>query len=554
MGFAALAILALSAGCGRSGEPASSGGPAEIRRLTEDEYRHSIADIFGADIKIIGRIEPDVRVAGLLAVGASNTTITRAGAETYDVLARDIAAQFLDKAQQEKSVPCLPAAADRPDDVCAGKFFAKIGRLILRRPMDQATLDSFVKAAADRTRITGNFYSGLEGSLAGLLVEPEFLFRVENVEPDPTHPGQRRLDGFSKASRLSFLLWDTTPDNALLTAAQTGVLDTQAGLERQVDRMLASPRLEAGVRAFFADMLEFDSFDGLEKSKDIYPRFSRTIAEDAREQTLRTITDHLIDRRGDYRDLFTTRRTFMTRALGKIYRVPVASAQGWEPFAFPDGDFRAGLLSQISFTALHAHPARSSPTLRGRAIREILLCQRVPDPPANVNFSVVEDNKNPNYKTMRERLTAHRTNPTCAGCHKIMDPIGLGLERFDGLGQYRAEENGAPIDTSGELDGIAFKDAVGLGKALHDDPAAVSCLVNDVYRYASGHTPLPGEKPWMGWLEQGFAADGYSLPELLRRISLSAAFYRVSDGAGPGASTQANGPAPDPSLAKEGRS
>jgi hypothetical protein len=145
-----------------------------------------------------------------------------------------------------------------------------------------------------------------------------------------------------------------------------------------------------------------------------------------------------------------------------------------------------------------------------------------------VNFSIVQDTNNPNFRTARDRLTAHRSNPTCAGCHKIMDPIGLGLETFDGAGQFRAAENGAPIDASGEIDGLKFADAASLGKALHDDPATPACLVRDVYRYASGHDPLPGEKDWMAYLNQRFAADGYRLPELLRTIAVSDDFYKVA--------------------------
>ena len=150
---------------------------------------------------------------------------------------------------------------------------------------------------------------------------------------------------------------------------------------------------------------------------------------------------------------------------------------------------------------------------------------------------------------MRDRLTAHRANPTCAGCHKIMDPIGLGLERLDGLGQYRAEENGAPIDASGELDGVAFTDAVGLGRAVRDNPATVSCLVSSLYRYASGHEPRPGEKQWLSWLGQRFAADGYRVPDLLREIATSDGYYRVPPRTGP--DTQASD---DGKLAKESRS
>jgi len=124
------------------------------------------------------------------------------------------------------------------------------------------------------------------------------------------------------------------------------------------------------------------------------------------------------------------------------------------------------------------HPLRRP--LRGKAVREIFLCQKLPDPPGNVNFSLVQDTKNPNYKTARQRLTAHRSAATCAGCHKIMDPIGLALENFDGAGQYRATENGAPIDASGEIDGIKFSDSVSLGQALHDNPAATACLADSI--------------------------------------------------------------------------
>jgi hypothetical protein len=252
------------------------------------------------------------------------------------------------------------------------------------------------------------------------------------------------------------------------------------------------------------------------------------VTNDAREQTLRTIVDHLITRQGDYRDLFTSRHTFLTRNLGLVYRVPVETRTGWEPHEFAADDPRAGLLTEIGFLALHSHPGRSSATLRGKAIRELLLCQKVPMPPANVNFSIVQDTNNPNFRTARDRLTAHRTEPTCAGCHKIMDPIGLALENFDGAGQYRQQENGAPIDASGTLDGTAFADAAGLGKALHDDPATVSCLVGNTYRYASGRDLGAGEQEWIAWLQQRFASEGYRFPDLLRDIATSDGFYRIS--------------------------
>jgi hypothetical protein len=170
--------------------------------------------------------------------------------------------------------------------------------------------------------------------------------------------------------------------------------------------------------------------------------------------------------------------------------------------------------------------------LRGKAVREVFLCQKVPAPPANVNFAVAQDTSNPDYRTARARLTAHRTNPTCAGCHKIMDPIGLALENFDGVGAYRADENGAPIDAGGELDGVHFSNAAELGQALHDNPAAPVCLVDTLYKYSSGHAAGPSQRDWLKWLNGRFSAQGYRLTELLRDIALSDGFYAVAPAQG----------------------
>ena len=179
-------------------------------------------------------------------------------------------------------------------------------------------------------------------------------------------------------------------------------------------------------------MMGFDSFGDLTKDTAIYPKFTNAVLADAQEQTLRTITDHLLVQKGDYRDLFTSRKTFMTPLLGTIYRVPVETKEGWEAHEFAADDPRAGLLTQISFLALHSTPGRSSPTIRGKALREVLLCQKVPDPPGNVNFNLVQDTKNPNFP--------HRPRPARRPCHPgdlhrlppadRPDGVGAGEFRF----------------------------------------------------------------------------------------------------------------------------
>ena len=241
---------------------------------------------------------------------------------------------------------------------------------------------------------------------------------------------------------------------------------------------------------------------------------------------LRTLVGELMVRDGDYRDIFTTRRTVMSGPLGIVYRVPAPVPDGWGEFEFPEGDTRGGIQTQLSFVALHSHPGKSSPTLRGKAIRELLLCQKIPDPPGDVNFDQFNDPNSPN-KTARNRLDAHSTDPACAGCHKLMDPIGLALETFDGAGQQRLTENGEPIDTSGEINGIPFADAVGLGQALRQDPASSSCVVTRAYAYAAARDIQRGEREWMTHLEGEFASDGYRLRGLFRRIATSDALYAI---------------------------
>ena len=449
--------------------------------------------------------------------------------------ARAIAAQVVDRDNRGLFVACKPADEKKSDDACAKQFLAKAGRLLYRRPLTTSELQRQVDVAGNMALTVHDFYEGLGLSLAGMLVSPQFLFRHQNVEPDPDHPGTLRLDAYSKASQLSFFLWNSAPDVALLAAAERGELNTDKGLAKQVDRMLTSPRLEGGVRAFFTDMLAFDGFESLAKDAMIYPKFTPEASTDAQEQTLRTIVDVVVTRHGDYRDVFTTPRTFLTPSLGSIYSFPVAKTtpnlapSNWIEVEYLKGDPRSGILAQASFVSLHSHPGRSSATLRGRALRELILCQRVPDPPGNVTFNVVQDTSNPIYKTARERLLAHATSPACAGCHKITDPIGLALETFDGGGSYRTAENGVPIDTSGTMDGKPFKNSAELGQVIHDNPATSSCLVTRAMSYALGRVARLEEAPWLGSLNQSFANNGYRVPELFRNIVMSPNFFRVSE-------------------------
>ena len=524
---AMLALVSPATGAESLQEPDGQGWPPSMRLLSQGQYTNTIAAVFGHHIAPNVRFTPVPRIAGLVAVGARAAVMTLGAFEPLESAARAVARDAVSEANRDLLVPCRPAAIDGRDNACAREFLAPAGRLLFRRPLTSAELDNVVAIAGAAVGEAGDFYHGLSAALSYLLLSPQFLYIQETAEPDPARPGQWRLDGYSKASRLSFLLWNAAPDSALLDAAESGRLNRRDGLSREVARMLASPRLEQGVLGFFDDMLVAEGFDVLAKDPIIYPAFTSKVVMQAREQLLRTIVDQVVARRADYRDLFVTRRTFMTRDLAAVYRVSVnAGANDWVPYEFSEQEYRGGLLTLVGFLARYAHPGKTSPTNRGRGLRETLLCQRVPDPPPNVNFELFE-NATAERRTARQRLDAHNTNPICAGCHRLTDPLGLVFERFDGAGQLRLTENGAPIDTSGAVNRVPVADAIELGRALRDDPALTSCLVSRAYSYASGQEIDPSNSQLLRYLERRFEEADYRFPELLRSIATSRAFHRV---------------------------
>ena len=503
-----------------------------LKRLTADQFRNAIEDIFGPTIRIGGRLDSDVRKDGLLAVGSSTISVTATGLERYDTISHAIATQVVDEKNRETLFGCKPVNVTAPDEHCAREFLSQVGRLLYRRSLTKEELDTRVQLAGEAAQTLSNFYSGVAMSLAGMLSSPNMLFRQLETEPDPAKSGKYRLTGYSKASQLSFFLWNSAPDPALLSAAGKGELHTDKGLKQQLGRMLNSPRLEQGVRAFFVDMLQFDAFDTLSKDATLYPKFTAKIPAAAQEQTLRTIVDFLLTQEGDYRDLFTTPVTYLNRSLGALYGVPIVSdlpngaPDVLQRHVYADGDARAGILMHASFLALHSHPGRSSPTLRGKAVREVFLCQKVPDPPGNVDFAVVQDVSNPLYNTARERLGAHATEPMCKGCHKIVDPIGLAMENFDAAAGYRTSEKNQRIDASGELDGVKYRDAVGLNKAVHDNPAATACAANRLISYATG-APVSRNSEAAKSILEAFSKNAFQWRPLLSAVVTSQLLFQA---------------------------
>ena len=518
---AAFVGIILSNGASAASDQMAVTPQSQIIRLTEAQYRNTIADIFGPDIKVIGRFEPDLRIDGLYAVGASAVTVTPAGLAQYEEIARGIAAQVTDEAHRAGLVGCVPSSSDADGGQCAAAFFKRYGPLTLRRPISEGEVAAFRFSAVSAAGKLGDFHKGLAAALAGLLTSPEFLFRI-----DRAGPARGTMDSYSKATRLSYFLWNTTPDNSLLAAAADGSLDTTEGLQSQVDRMIASPRFVGGTRAFFDDYLRLGDMAETAKDSLIYPAFNSSVGEAMREQTLRSVTHLLLDRNESFGNLFTSGSMAMNRSLGPIYDMPVAP-RGWYIHEFPADSPRRGILTHASMLAQHSHPGRTSPTLRGLAISEIFLCEKVPAPPANVNFAVVQDVNNPTLKTTRARLGAHLNDEECAACHKKTDPVGLGLEQFDGAGQFRTSEHDEAIDVTGKFEEQAFDGAAALGRIFQASSKVNACFVQTAWRYAHGRNPAATDQPALGDLQRQFAGSGYRYAPLMRAIAIDPTFFAM---------------------------
>ena len=498
-----------------------------LRRLTEPEYRNSVADIFGKEIEVRGTFEPTIRSNGLAAISTGSLSVTPMGFESFNKMANDIAAQVTAEKYRAK-LPCAPKDPKAHDDACAGKILSHYGRLLFRRPLTDAELDNRLGLSRRMTERTNDFYAGVGYGLSLLLQLPDFVFRSEVAVPSAGGKSGT-LDAQSRATRLSFLMWNTTPDAELLRAAESGELSTSPGLSKQVDRLMASPRLDAGMSAFFDDLLQLDTFDTVSKDSLLYPKWGSGMATSAREETLRTVIGLALHDNGDIRDLMTTRQTYLDRRLAVLYRVPFPFTGDWAKYEFPADSGRSGILTQISMLSMFSHPGRSSPTKRGVALLNIFLCAITPDPPNDVDFTTVNDANGP--KTLREKLMAHANNKVCASCHVRTDPMGLSLEGFDTIGGYRTTENGVPIDVSATIQGHSFSGAEGLGKYMRDNPRYPACVARKLYSYSRGvRSSTVDDFPDA---YSAFQNSGFRLRTLLKSMALSESFYAAPPPASP---------------------
>lgn len=509
------------------GEPLPPFQPAElsIRKLLSWQYANSVKTLLGAEAANAITPPQDSSVNGFDSIGAAQLSMSTQAVDLYEQSAMAATAiAFADTAERNALVPCSPKAAD--DAACMQMVVSQFGRKAFRRPMTQDELNTWVAVGRNAGTAYGDFYKGAQFALAGLLQSPNFLYIVEVGEPDPAKPSRLRLTSHELATRLAFFLTGTLPDDELLAAADSGQLDSEAGVRAQAERLLEKPEARDALDHFFDEVFMLRNVDTMPKDVATFPEFTSAVAQEMHQESTLLFRDVVWDRDTDFRDVLDAPYTFVNPELANIYGLQAPSQSGWAKVDLDPSGKRGGFFGQGSFLALWAHPRTTSPTKRGKFIRERLLCGTVPAPPPNVNLSALDEPGGGSApKTMRERLAVHQQNPSCAGCHTLMDGIGLGFENFDPIGRYRETENGQAIDAVSQFDDKGnFEGAVQMGKLLRDDDRVVPCLVKNVFRMATGHVEEDGEKLPLYTAQQAFEAKGYRMKSLLVEIAASDAF------------------------------
>jgi hypothetical protein len=505
--------------------------PQTFRRLTEGQFKNSLRTLLG-DVTV-GAVEEDSHDGGLAAIGATQIVTSPDGVEKYQT-AIDAAldAVFADPTKRTALVSgtgaaCTPKMITAPvaNDACTNAFIARFGRLAWRRALTAAETARYATLATTATQSLADAYAGARWAASALLQSPNFLYRPELGQAMPGRADLRQLTNLEMASRLAFFLWEGPPDDALLLAAESGQLTSVDGIRQQAQRLIASPTGRNAVTGFVRDFFWLGRLDGTAKDSTLFPQFTPTLRASMGEELTRLWAFAAFDQDGSALDLFTTRHTFVNKELATLYGLPTTglSDTTFSAVDLPATGPRLGFLSTAALLSINADQKEGSPTLRGKFIREDLLCQTIPPPPNNVDTTLPDPPAGVVF-TRREKLERHRTSPTCAACHQLMDPLGFPLESFDAIGRYRTTDAGKPIDASGSLGTVSFDGLPGLAAALAASPEAASCMVKHIYRYATGSAQAQGEDVAVNNLVTSFAAEGYRLRALLTDIVTSEGF------------------------------
>jgi len=500
-------------------EEASGAGQApprtDLRRLTHSQFNHTVRDLLGDQTKPADQFPPEDFVNGFRNQ-SQGQSLSPLLIEAYSAAAEKLARNAFRGGDTHGLIPCKPSAA------CRTRFVREFGLKAFRRPLDTDEQKRYETLMSRET----DFLKGAQLAIEAMLQSSNFLFWLDETSDPKWKP-------YVTASRLSYAIWDSMPDAALLAAAARGELATPQGVEKTARRMLDDPRAHEALGEFAAQWLRFDRILTVNKDRRKFPQFKRETAVAMTEEALAFVGDLVWNGR-NFMELFTADYGFVDVELAPIYKVP-APAKEFDRVAFPAGSDRAGILGQALFLALTAKPEESSPTARGLFVREQFLCQHVPDPPAGVNTNLPPVTQ-ARPQTNRDRMSEHATNPSCATCHKLIDPIGFGLEKFDAVGAKRdkftldftpdrGEGRRGPrktmdldIDATGFIAGIPdsqFRSPAELGAVMAKSAQCQECIVKQYFRYTLGRMETPADRPAIHKLLEDFRNSQFRFKELI---------------------------------------
>jgi hypothetical protein len=427
-----------------------------------------------------------------------------------------------DTPARQRIFSCRPTSPtdERP---CARQILSRLGAQAYRRPMTSEEVDRlmpFYEKSAEK----GGFEAGITTALEAMLASPYFIFRIERDRE--ARPGTSvRVADNALASRLSFFLWGTPPDQALLDLAASGKLGDPKVLEAQTRRLLADPRSEALGTRFAAQWLRLQDVDKVHPDPNFYPNFDENLAEAMRRETV-MFFNHLVRTDRSLLDLYSADYTFVNERLAQHYGIPGVSGTEFRKVTYPTPT-RRGLLGQGSVLVQTSLANRTSPVLRGKWVMEVLIGAPPPAPPPNVpTLDDTDAAKNGKMLTTRERMEIHRANAVCNACHRMMDPIGLALDNYDVTAQWRVREFGMPLDTRGEyFDGSPVNTPAELVTALLKRPAPlVRTFTENLLAYALGRRAEHFDQPTIRAIARNAEADGYKMSSFIMGVVKSDAF------------------------------
>lgn len=417
---------------------------------------------------------------------------------------------------RDRWVTCDPAAIG--DSACAEQVLTALATKAWRRPVTAAETSRLVADVIDPILAGGGtFEDALKWGFVSVLVSPHFVYRVE-LDPAPANVEPHPVSQYELASRLSYFLWSSMPDDALFAAAANGELATEPQIAAQVARMIADPKAAALVDNFGGQWLFIRGIDDILKDPATFPEFDDRLKASMREEMERFFESFVFAPR-DMRELLTATEGEIDDVLAEHYGIS-APGTGWRTVDLA-AYARGGILGQGGLLSVESYPTRTSPVIRGKFVLGQLLCDEPPPPPPNVVPALDESE---DALTVREQLEQHRADPVCASCHETMDNIGFGLESFDAIGRWRTEDRGFPVDSTGVLDGVGFEGPRELTAMLVDDPRFPECMVEQAFTYSLGRLVGTTDAPYLADIRNQFAAGGYTFEALAVAIATSDPF------------------------------